>query len=165
MRKMIYALILVATFVAVGQAQEKASDTAKVAVMFTNLSVDAGGVQNSQGINGTFQFKLYGYEGVKLEAVGDFGGYFNSGSDNFYTYLAGPQIGINVRDGRFNPFANVKFGVLRIAGTNFYAHSVGGGLDFNVSNHFGVRAIQYDHVSVEGAPRFERISTGVYFRP
>src|SRR6266545_1826576 len=112
MKKMIYALVLAVTVTAQAYSQEKASDAAKIFVGFTDGSVEFP-VTNRQGVNGSIQFRLYGYEGVKLEAVGDFAAFLPSDYPKVYTYLAGPQVGIDLFEGRFNPFARVMFGIAR----------------------------------------------------
>src|SRR5262249_31432367 len=138
----------------------QAQDTAKVYLGFINGSFDLG-TTNNQGVNGAAQLKIYGYEGVRLEAVGDFSAYLRR-HDKVYIYLAGPQVSFDLFEGRLTPFARVLFGTTRYEGVSSYAHSIGGGFDVNVSDHFFLRPFQYDKQSTDkyGQP-IHRISVGI----
>src|SRR5262245_43907123 len=119
----------------------------KIYAGFINGSFDLG-ITNNQGVNGAAQVTLYGYEGVRLEAVGDVSAYLRN-HEKVYIYLAGPQVSFDVFDGRLTPFARIMFGATRYDGATYYAHSVGGGLDINVSKRFFIRGFQYDKQSTD----------------
>jgi len=103
-----------------------------------------------------------------LGAVADFGGYHWSqdGADaTVVSYLFGPKIAY--RADKFTPFAQALFGGARISGSvltcrlsarvypqdgcvssgseNAFAMTVGGGLDYNVTPHIGIRLAQAEY--------------------
>lgn len=159
----IVIIALLTLFAGAVKCQDKAETKTTVYAGFINGSYDTP-VVNNQGVNGSAQFKLYGYEGVKLEAVGDFSGYFRS-HYKVYTYLAGPQVSIDLFKGRLTPFARIMFGATRYDDHTFYAHSIGGGVDVNVTKRFFIRPFQYDKQSsdMNGQP-VHRIGAGAGFR-
>src|SRR5277367_283719 len=81
-----------------------------------------------------------------LGLVGDFGGYhsnsFNVG-ETVYTYMFGPRL--NLRRGKFTPFAQALFGGAHASiggecescretgGANAFAMALGGGVDYNAT--------------------------------
>jgi opacity protein-like surface antigen len=134
-----------------------------------------------------------------LGLVADFGGYHvgNIGgvpvSGNLYTYLFGPKIAY--REGRWTLFGQTLFGgahasaggtaLVPTAGVrpqallllyesgsaNAFAMAIGGGLDANITSHFGVRVIQAEYlmtrfgvVHSSDTQNNARISAGVVFR-
>lgn len=139
MFKTIFRAALVVAFLATFAA---AQDTLKVYAGFINGNFDLG-ITNNQGVNGSAQLKLYGYEGVKLEAVGDFSDYLRN-KEKVYVYLAGPQVSVDLFEHHLTPFARIMFGTTRYDGKSSYAHSIGGGLDVNIGDHFFFRPFQYD---------------------
>src|SRR5262249_38318914 len=91
MTKFLITLTLFFVFAVSASAQtfiNKTDTKTKVYVGFINGSFDFP-VTNNQGLNGSAQIKLYGYEGVRLEAVGDFSAFLR-GTEKTYTYLGGP---------------------------------------------------------------------------
>src|SRR5262249_36728441 len=104
------ALIVVALVMmtaATAKCQDATDTKGKVYVGFINGSYDFG-ITNNQGVNGSAQIKLYGYEGVRLEAVGDFSAFLRN-RDKVYTYLAGPQVSVDLFEGRLTPFVRIMF--------------------------------------------------------
>jgi opacity protein-like surface antigen len=130
-----------------------------------------------------------------LAGVADFGGYHWSGSGDFagldstvVTYLFGPKV--SYRSGRFTPFVQALFGgahgsfngfdecsTARVRpqgcpeegnfSDNAFAMTVGGGLDWNVTQHIGVRLIQAEYLMTRFASTSQnnaRISAGVTVR-
>ena len=116
-----------------------------------------------------------------LGLVGDFGGYhagvnsFDSGIDGeLYTYMFGPKT--TFRLGRITPFIQTLFGgVHSSAGSaygsqNAFAMATGGGLDWNASEHLGVRLVQAEYLltmlndNANNRQNNARISAGVVFR-
>jgi hypothetical protein len=144
MKQIMYALILTAMAAVVGLAQE---ERGKVALGFTNANTDYFGT-NARGINASGQFKAYEYDGVKLEAVGDFAVLFVNG-ERIYTLLAGPQVGVDLFKNRFNPFARILFGASIYEGS-VYGYSAGFGVDVNVSKNTFIRGT-YDRQVFNGS--------------
>lgn len=135
----------------------------KAYVGFINGSYDFP-VLNNRGINISAEYAAYKYEGVKIEAVGDFSGYLTS-EDKVYTYLFGPQVSVDLFEGRLTPFARILFGATRYEGQASYAHSIGGGLDVNVGKHLFARPFAYDKQSSQGNGQpVHRIGVGVGYR-
>jgi opacity protein-like surface antigen len=131
-----------------------------------------------------------------LSGVADFGGYHWSGSNDFVsgdstvvTYLFGPKIAVH--RGPITPFAQVLFGGAHLSGSandcsdavvhsegfiggcgvsgsaNSFAMALGGGLDWNVTPHIGVRLIQAEYLMTRFGSDTQnnaRISAGVTLR-
>jgi opacity protein-like surface antigen len=120
-----------------------------------------------------------------LSGVADFGGYHSGNilstgtSGTLSTYLFGPRVSYR-HSGRVTPFGEVLFGVAHagasIAGAtasdNAFAMSVGGGVDYKLTDRFAIRPIKVDYLM----SRFSetgtggntqnnlRVSTGIVFR-
>jgi len=182
--KLVVCLLAVASFVGVAA---KAQDVPKVDV-FAGYSY----VRANPSTSGIDSFNLHGgsasiaYNANHwLSGVADFGGYhanniLGSGVDGtLSTYLFGPRISYRHSE-RFTPFAQVLFGVAHIGGSeglgfsssnNSFAMTVGGGVDFKVSQHFSLRPVQVDYLLThfnefaQGAQNQNnlRVSTGVVF--
>jgi len=129
-----------------------------------------------------------------LGAVGDFGGYHWSGfggDATAVTYLFGPKIAY--RHGAITPFAQVLFGGAHLSASgggcdviagrvrsegsiiggcgsgseNAFAMTIGGGVDWNATEHIGVRLIQGEYLMTRFFSETQnnaRISAGVVFR-
>jgi opacity protein-like surface antigen len=111
-----------------------------------------------------------------LGLVADFGGYAagessDLGSAHLFTFLFGPKVAF--RSGPFTPFAQVLLGGahLDISGVpNTFAWAAGGGLDYNLSAHWGVRVVQVEYLGTyfnDGATNTQhniRASAGVVYR-
>jgi|SRR5580704_2254649 opacity protein-like surface antigen len=87
----------------------------------------------------------------KVGVVGEFGGYHltaNGDTGTALTYLFGPKVHANV--GRLTPFAQVLFGGARLMADgeseNAFAMSFGGGADYNLTHHVGIRLGQIEYV-------------------
>jgi opacity protein-like surface antigen len=102
---------------------------------------------------------------------------------NMYSYLFGPKLAH--RSGRWTPFVQALFGGAHVSGSatvpsvavigfgsqNAFAMAVGGGVDWNATNHIGVRLIQAEYlmtrfgvVDSTDTQNNVRISAGVVFR-
>lgn len=156
----VYILSAVFVFLALcaiaGMASAQDESKLKVYAGFSNTHSDLYG-QHVQGVDASLQYKVYGYEKVKLELVGDFATHKLAGnpSDWTFSYLGGPQVSASLLEGRVNPFARVMFGFYNndtgIKGSLFMT-SIGGGVDINVGKHYFIRPIQYDRQSIETLP-------------
>ncbi len=120
-----------------------------------------------------------------LSGVADFGGYHNGNilgthvDGTLSTYLFGPRVSYRRFD-RITPFGEVLFGVARSSAsvlgasgsTNAFAMTVGGGLDYKLTDHLAIRPVKVDYLLT----RFNefgnntqtqnnlRVSTGIVFR-
>jgi opacity protein-like surface antigen len=120
-----------------------------------------------------------------LSGVADFGGYHNGNilgthvDGTLSTYLFGPRVSYRHSD-RVTPFGEVLFGTARASAnvlgarnsSNAFAMSVGGGVDYKLSNRFAIRPVKVDYLMT----RFSefgnntrtqnnlRVSTGIVFR-
>ena len=149
-----------------------------------------GSGYNFNGGSGSLDYNVTPWLGV----VGDFGGYHWSQTDvdgTVVTYLFGPKL--SYRAGRWTPFAQTLFGGAHLSGSvsegpevrprpetsigfgsgseNSFAMALGGGLDFNATEHIGVRVIQAEYLYTDfglgGGSDHQnnaRISAGVVFR-
>jgi opacity protein-like surface antigen len=138
---------------------------------YAHLSADGAGV-NFNGGSASLSLNRNSWLGL----VGDFGGYHagsNFGYANVYTYLFGPKIAL--RRGPITPFVQgLLGGAHATAGDevgsvseNSFAMTLGGGLDWNATEHLGVRLIQAEYFMTNfGSTRENgaRLSAGVVFR-
>ena len=120
-----------------------------------------------------------------LSGVADFGGHHNgnilgTGVDGtLSTYLFGPRVSYR-HSARVTPFGEVLFGVARASAsvlgaggsTNAFAMTVGGGLDYKLTDHLAIRPVKVDYL-ITRFPEFGnsaqtqnnlRVSTGIVFR-
>jgi len=169
-------------------ASAYAQDTPKVDVFagysYVRSNPSATGV-SSFSLNGGSASVAYNANSW-LSGVADFGGYhsgniLNTGtSGTLSTYLFGPRVSVR-RFGRVTPFGEVLFGVARadasVAGTtsgseNAFAMTVGGGVDYKLTDHFAVRPVKVDYLMTRFSPTGTaantqnnlRVSTGIVFR-
>ena len=132
-----------------------------------------GGV-NANGWNTSVAGNLNNWFGI----AGDFSGAYktqNGVSFNNYTYTFGPVISYRHNE-NFTPFAHFLAGGSRASASfnglsgssNGFAMMFGGGLDVKATRHVGVRAIQFDWLSLHSNGSSDnnnmRISTGLLLR-
>lgn len=138
-----------------------------------------------------------------LGIVGDFGGYADSrlrlgtsssdavmnSSGNAFTYLLGPRVLFGKQE-RFTPFVQALFGAVHASAVtlpsgctsggctplpseNAFAMTAGGGLDWNLSRHFGIRILQAEYLMTRltdissgstGTQNDMRLSSGIVLR-
>ena len=118
-------------------------------VGYSYFRLGGSGGLNQNGISGSLAYKPIPFLGI----VGDFGAYHASPSGvslNTYTYLFGPRIIIH-NPTNITPFVQFLAGDGRItalgASSNNFAYSLGGGVDFAVLPHLGLRP-QVDYVGI-----------------
>ena len=106
---------------------------------------DLGDSYNFNGGSGQFAYNANRWLGI----VGDFGGYYTS--DGFHagvlSFLAGPRVNFRGH-GKMTPFAQVLLGGARSIDNsplNAFAMTVGGGLDYKISQHFAIRPVQAEY--------------------
>jgi opacity protein-like surface antigen len=106
---------------------------------------DLGDSYNFNGGSGQFAYNANRWLGI----VGDFGGYYTS--DGFHagvlSYMAGPRVNLRGH-GRATPFAQILLGGARSIDNsplNAFAMTVGGGLDYKISQHFAIRPVQAEY--------------------
>jgi opacity protein-like surface antigen len=147
---------------------------------------------NFNGAGGSISYNPSGWLGL----VGDFGGnhYSKAGlSANVITYLFGPKL--SYRASKFTPFAQVLFGGARLSAStppcptfvgvtaqakgitlgscgssgsiNSFAMTFGGGLDYNLTKHIGIRPVQFEYLMTRFGSQTQnnlRYEAGVVFR-
>jgi|HubBroStandDraft_6_1064221.scaffolds.fasta_scaffold1483977_1 opacity protein-like surface antigen len=140
---------------------------------------DQGESTNFNGGTGSVAFRVI----PMVAVVGDFAGYHtnsNGLNGSIDTYMFGPKVGVPV--GHLHPFAQVLFGGAHFSananngdgGTvsdseNSFAMALGGGVDYDLIPHIGVRLIQAEYVRTDlndGATNRQndaRIAVGVTF--
>ncbi len=123
---------------------------------FSLLSL--GGADERVNVAG-FQASVAGNFHKNLGIVGDFGGHFKSGQ-RMWEYLFGPQV--SLRQSRTTVFAHALFGGANPEGSpnHYFAMGIGGGLDVNLGDHFGVRLVQFDWIPI----RFDKDNTGQWYK-
>jgi outer membrane protein OmpA-like peptidoglycan-associated protein len=157
----------------------------------TDTTVSPGGVSVAEHFDmipgGTAQ--ITGNVNDWLGLAADFGGYgihdVGGVEGTLYTYLFGPRF--TLARGRWEPFVNTFVGVARINSTlhipvgdtvffnrsfhqNAFAAAGGGGLDWNVSRHVGIRLIQAEYLYTnftdfrDDRQNNLRVSGGIVFR-
>lgn len=170
MRKLIVMTLLLGLF----SLPVLAADNPKAEVFggYQYTRFDGGG--NANGWNIALTGNVNSWFGV----TADFSGAYTSESGisiKNYTYTFGPVV--SMRQNRaFTPFAHALFGGDHASasfggisgGDSGFAALVGGGVDFNFSEHLAVRAVQVDwmllHSSGETSSNNARVSTGIVFK-
>ncbi len=156
-----------------------AQDTPKVEVFggysFLHTSVPASVATNgfsSNGASGSAAFNFNNWLGV----VGDFG-FYESGkkgiNGTLISYMGGPKFAYRGND-KVTIFAQTLFGGMHATpgkGANSFAMALGGGADYNLSEHLGIRIVQAEYLltrfNLGVNPKSQnnvRISAGVVFR-
>lgn len=173
MRKFIGLGLLLGMFAVSAFAQEMA--TAPKAEIFGGYQYTRfDGGTNANGWNGAVTGNLNNWFGI----AGDFSGAYktqNGVSFNNYTYTFGPVVSYRHNE-TFTPFAHFLAGGYRASAsfsgvsgsTNGFAMMFGGGVDVKATRHVGVRAIQFDWLSLHSNGNSDnnnmRISTGLLLR-
>jgi opacity protein-like surface antigen len=182
--RVVVSLIAVLSFFGVSA---HAQDTPKIDV-FAGYSY----VRENPSTSGVGSFSLNGgsasiaYNANSwLSGVADFGGYHNGDilgthvDGTLSTYLIGPRVSYR-RSDRITPFGEVLFGVARASAsvlgasgsTNAFAMTVGGGVDYKLTDHFAIRPVKVDYLltrfnefgSNTQSQNNLRVSTGIVFR-
>jgi len=181
---------VVLLFAGIASAQD--NSRAEIFGGYSYVRADASvfGTTNGYGFNGgsgSFAYNVLPWVGI----VGDVGGYRWSGGTGVpgeqgtvITYLFGPKVSYHA--GRFTPFVQSLFGGARLTGDvlclgegncpgsqTSFAMALGGGLDWNLTPHVGLRVIQAEYlltqfsipgVSTSTQQNNVRISAGVTVR-
>lgn len=201
MRKFTLVVIACLMCAAVVLAQD---ETPKVTV-FGGYSLLRNGGNNSNAWDGQATFNLNRYLGLTADVTGNYRSIASfsflpqvrAGVDqHLYTFLFGPTVTGNI--GRSAIFGHALFGLAHgnastgvslplvggvstlVNSANAFAMAFGGGLDFNLGRHFGIRPAQVDYVRTEfnsldalsiglstnsgGGQNFFRYSGGVVLR-
>lgn len=173
MRKFIGLGLLLGMFAVSAFAQETA--TAPKAEIFGGYQYTRfDGGTNANGWNGAVTGNLNNWFGI----AGDFSGAYksqNGVSFNNYTYTFGPVVSYRHNE-TFTPFVHFLAGGYRASASfsgvsgsnNGFAMMFGGGVDVKATQHVGVRAIQFDWLSLHSNGNSDnnnmRISTGLLLR-
>jgi hypothetical protein len=140
----------------------------EVAATYTHMITDAS-FGPSLGLNG---FTASASAGVlpSVQVTGEVGSY--SGSRvSVKSFLAGPQVGFHIY--RFQPFVRGLFGLSHTSFNsqsqgNAFTLAAGGGLNFLVTDHFAIRALQADYYRPMGgfyrSADFLRLGFGVSYQ-
>jgi hypothetical protein len=160
-------------------APAKAQDETPKAELYAGYNYvrvsDLGTSFNFNGGSGQFAYNANDWLGL----VADFGGYYTS--DGFHagvlSYLFGPRINFRGHGfrghGNVTPFAQVLFGgahSIDTAPLTAFAMTVGGGVDFKISEHFAIRPVQAEYFLTkftDGANNRQnnfRYGAGIVFR-
>lgn len=187
-----FAILVGAILLLAGAAAAQDSSRFEVFGGYSYVRADASifGTTNGYNFNGgsgSFAFNVLPSLGI----VGDVGGYRFSGGTGLpggqgtvITYMFGPKFSYHA--GRFTPFAQSLFGGARLTGDvlclgegncpgsqTSFAMALGGGLDWNLTPHIGLRVIQAEYlmtqfnilgVSSSSQQNNARISAGVTVR-
>jgi opacity protein-like surface antigen len=185
MKRLILLSALIVCFTGAASAQDmpRADVFAGYSYVRFNPGFGAPGI-NTNGGSASASFHLNSWLGL----VADFGGYHADegfGSGTAYTYLFGPRVYLG--HGRLVPFVQNLYGGSHIGGAasecdtvrvheipdscsasqNAFAMSLGGGIDWNATEHIGIRVIQAEYLLTRffsDTQNNARISTGVVFR-
>jgi opacity protein-like surface antigen len=197
MRKMVWLSGLILALATPALAQDetpKVEASAGYSYVRVNVDTTAAGGTGTQGFNGnggsgSIAFNMNRWFGV----VADFGGYTHSetitvggttvtGTATAYSYLFGPKIASRGHE-KWTPFAQALFGgvhgnasgstggvSLGSTSENVFGMAIGGGLDYNVSKHVGIRVIQAEYLltkftdGVNNRQNNVRLTFGIVFR-
>lgn len=171
-----------------GDSDEK-YDTIKASVAYSNIRSDAATffgtsvpVDEGHGLTITLDYKLRSGNHYRLGAVAELTKNLNR--TTFYDYLFGTQLSFPLLHSKVEPFVKATFGVHQVKldsddptplpllaqqlndfSFKAFAHSVGVGVDVNVSEHFFVRPIVVERFAFDGAlQRNTKVSAGFGFR-
>jgi opacity protein-like surface antigen len=182
LKLMVSLLAVVSLFGAIAQAQEtpKVDIFAGYSYLRENPSTSGVSSFSLNGGSASFAYNANSW----LSGVADFGAYHNGNilgtgtSGTLSTYLFGPRVSYR-HSGRITPFGEVLFGVAHagasIAGAsgsdNAFAMSLGGGVDYKLTDRFAIRPIKVDYLmsrfseTGSGAQTQNnlRVSTGIVF--
>jgi hypothetical protein len=173
MRKFITVGLLLGLFSVAAFAQEMGG-TPKAEIFGGYQYTRFDGGLNANGWNTSVAGNLNNWFGI----AGDFSGAYktqNGVSFNNYTYTFGPVVSYRHNE-TFTPFAHFLAGGSRASAslngvsgsTSGFAMMFGGGLDVKATRHVGVRAIQFDWLSLHSNGTSDnnnmRISTGLLLR-
>jgi opacity protein-like surface antigen len=148
---------------------------------YVRVDADEGDNRNLYGWNGAVSFSLDKTFGFTIDASGHYQDNAFQKSRS-YTILAGPRF--TSRNEHSTAFAHILFGGTHdherfdllttrfTTNDNAFAMALGGGVDVNVTPHFGVRVIQADYVltkftdarSGKSIQHNARVGIGVVFR-
>jgi opacity protein-like surface antigen len=166
--KLLVSLLAVVSFFG---ATAEAQDTPKVDIFagysYVRVNPSTAGARSFSlnGGNASFAYNANHW----LSGVADFGAYHNGSifgtgtSGTLSTYLFGPRVSYR-HFGRITPFGEVLFGVahagVSIVGLgnsdNTFAMSLGGGVDYKLTDRFAIRPIKVDYLMT----RFSETGTG-----
>jgi opacity protein-like surface antigen len=158
---------LLGLFGGVAQAQERQTFDVFAGYSYVRANPSTAGA-SSFNLNGGSASVAYHVTGW-LSGVADFGGYHSGniigsgGNGTLSTYLFGPRVTYR-HFGRVKPFGEVLFGVARAGASAFqstgsqnaFAMTVGGGIDYRLSDHFSLRPAKIDYLLT----RFSELNTG-----
>lgn len=157
-------------FAAVASAQD--NPKAEVFGGYSYLRVNPGsGIsgQNFNGGSGSVSFNPNSWLGIVAD-VGVYHASIGGVGFNVVSYTFGPKLAYRKND-KVTPFAQVLFGGARISASggseNGFAMALGGGFDWNATEHLGIRLIQGEYVMTRFSSDTQnnaRISAGVVFR-
>ncbi|PYU51789.1 MAG: hypothetical protein DMG48_08330 [Acidobacteria bacterium] len=159
MRKL---LILGVFILAVGVVPVRAQEYPKAEVFggYQYIRLNPGGA-NCQGFGGAVTGNVNNWFG----AVGDFG-YCRVSGVNAVNYLFGPRVTYRSY-GSLTPFAHVLFGGQHGGSANSFAMALGGGADYKLTEHVGLRLIQVEYLYTHFAGTRQnnaRIESGIVYR-
>ena len=125
------------------------AQSADVSVGYSYFRLGNSGGINQNGVSGSIAYHPNDWLGY----VGDFGGYHASPggvSLNTYTFMFGPRVSLH-NPTRVTPFVQGLLGLGHLTGggssSNSFAYSFGGGVDFGLLPHLGLRP-QLDYVGL-----------------
>lgn len=135
---------------------------------FERMEAHPSSMNFINGWEGSYTYNWTTFLGFTGDFSGDYGTVLNSRM-NFHSYLIGPQVRIPLPR-HFSPFVHALFGWSRESFqgiiTRKSTSSVGGGMDFRVSQGFSFRLIQADFITgnfTQSSPE-SRFSTGIVLR-
>jgi hypothetical protein len=151
----------------------KAQDEAPKAELYVGYDyarVNSGDAYDFNGGSGQLTYNVHNWLGI----VGDLGGYYTGSGARagIISYLFGPRISLR-KHRRVTPFAQVLFGGARSIDNspmNAFAMTAGGGIDFQISEHFTIRPAQAEYFLTrftDGTRNRQnnfRYSAGIVFR-
>lgn len=154
-KRLYFVIGTVLAFTGVLNAQENNTPQVEVDLSYSGLHLTApgnNGQRTGNGGSGSVEYNLNSFLGV----VADVGGYANTKTgieDKLMTYLFGPRL--NWRFRRLNPYVQTLFGGgYAWSGPsdhnqNAFNFALGGGLDYQLTNHIAIKPIQVEYLRSE----------------
>jgi len=151
-------------FTSIAAAQE--TPKAELFAGYSYLRVNPTGLEgvNTNGWEASLAYNFNRHFGLK----GEFGGDYCCDDQHIHTFMGGPQV--SWRGKKANVFVHGLVGGAHVKGSitdTSVAWAAGGGLDWNINEHFAWRIAQADYVGTHSLDNIQhnfRISTGLVFR-
>ena len=171
MRRFLLVLLAVSMFCAAAYAQDYPRAEAFVGYAYMRAVVSGPSATNMGGWGAEANFNATKSIGLVASFSGDYKT-LSGVSLHQYDFLFGPQFTYRSADSHIAPFARILFGGAQASAgfsglavtQSAFAWGIGGGVDINITKHFGIRPFSADYIQTRFNSNAEnniRIMVGV----